>query len=262
MKNAQAIPDLTKFQKYRKLCEVAFEDGECEDSSKRMLDLQAKMLDLSKDEQQQVEEWFNYKASEDVSNKLKYKFLLRELKENEYLNVLDKENIAKKLLEIELHEIEKRLLEKEVLNTTLKKFIGIRSIDEVASGEYPECGKIVDAIDSGGYTEQEKSPESFNYKVKERIKKVLKAYNVKYKEELEIEAEEGPTVIRFSLELEEGEKLSKIQSRIDDITRELGAPKTVNVANVPGTFRVCFDVPKSERVPIPLSSFSQEKRSS
>ena len=251
----EGIPNLTKFHKYRKLCEVAFEDGECENSSRRMLDLQANMLDLSKDEQQQVEEWFNFQAGEDVPKKLRYKLLLRELKENEYLNVLDKENIAKKLLEIKLPELEKELLEKEVLNTTLKKFIGIRSTDEIASGEYPECGKLVDAIDSGEYTEQEKSPESFNYKVKERIKKVLKAYNVKYKEELGIEAEEGPTVIRFSLELEEGEKISKIQSRIDDITRELGAPKTVNVANVPGTFRVCFDVPKSERVPIPLSVF-------
>ena len=52
---------------------------------------------------------------------------------------------------------------------------------------------------------------NFHYKAKERIKKVLKAYNVKYKEEVEIEVEEGPTVIRFSLELVEGEKIKKIQ---------------------------------------------------
>ena len=83
------------------------------------------------------------------------------------------------------------------------------------------------------------SPENFHYKVRERIKKVLKAYKVKFKEDEEIEVDEGPTIIRFSLELLEGEKISKVKSRINDITRELGAPKTVNVANVPGTFKIC-----------------------
>jgi len=254
MKNFEGIPNLTKFHKYRKLCEIAFEDGECKESSRRMLDLQASMLDLTNVEQQQVEEWFNYRVGEAVSDKLKYKYLLRELKENENLNVLDKESIAKKLLGIDLPESEKKLLEKDVLNTTIQTFLNLQSDDEIEGKEYPDCSKLAEVIDSG-YTEKEKSPESFHYKVKERIKKVLKAYKVKFKEDEEIEVEEGPTIIRFSLELLEGEKISKIKSRINDITRELSAPKTVNVANVPGTFKICFDVPRSERIPIPLSAF-------
>ena len=258
MKTSKSTRNLSKFKKYKKLCEVAFENGALNDSSRRMLDLQADMFDLSKEEQKMVEEWFNFQVDEDISENIRYKFLLKELKENEHLNILDKENIAKKLTEIDLPELEKELLENEILNSTIKNYLGIKLVDESTSEEYPECRKIIDSMDSGGYPEQEKSSDSYNYEVKERIKKVLKAYNIKYKHELDIEAEEGPTVTRFSLELVEGEKLSKIQSRIDDITRELGAPKTVSVANVPGTFRICFDVPKSERVPIPLSTFLRE----
>ena len=47
MKNNESINNLTKIQKYRKLCEVAFENGECKESSRKMLDLQASMLDLT-----------------------------------------------------------------------------------------------------------------------------------------------------------------------------------------------------------------------
>ena len=258
MKTSKRTRNLSKFKKYKILCEVAFEHGALNDSSRRMLDLQADMFDLSKEEQKMVEEWFNFQVDEDIPENIRYKFLLKELKENEHLNILDKENIARKLTEIDLPELEKELLENEILNSTIKDYLGIKLVDESTSEEYPECRKIIDSMDSGGYPEQEKSSDSYNYEVKERIKKVLKAYNIKYKHELDIEAEEGPTVTRFSLELVEGEKLSKIQSRIDDITRELGAPKTVSVANVPGTFRICFDVPKSERVPIPLSTFLRE----
>ena len=254
MKNNESINDLTKIQKYRKLCEVAFENGECKESSRKMLDLQASMLDLTTQKKNQVEKWFNYQEDHAVSDKERYKFLLRELKENENLNVLDKENLVKKLMEIQISESEKNLLEKEVLNNTLNRFIGVKSEDQIESEESFDPRMILKVLDSE-YKESEKSPEGFHYKVKERIKKVMRSYNIKFKEEEEIEAEEGPTVIRFSLELKEGEKISKIQTRIDDITRELGAPKTVNVANVPGTFKICFDVPKAERLPIPLSAF-------
>jgi len=254
MKNNERINNLTKIQKYRKLCEVAFENGECKESSRKMLDLQASMLDLTTEKKNQVEKWFNYQEDQAISDKERYKFLLRELKENEKLNVLDKENLVKKLIEIQISESEKNLLEKEVLNNTLNQFIGVKSEDQIESEESYDPRMMLKALDSE-YKESEKSPEGFHYEVKERIKKVMRAYNIKYKEEAEIEAEEGPTVIRFSLELKEGEKISKIQTRIDDITRELGAPKTVNVANVPGTFKICFDVPKGERLPIPLSAF-------
>ena len=119
MKTSKRTRNLSKFKKYKKLCEVAFENGALNDSSRRMLDLQADMFDLSKEEQKMVEEWFNFQVDEDISENIRYKFLLKELKENEHLNILDKENIAKKLTGIDLPELEKELLENEILNSTI-----------------------------------------------------------------------------------------------------------------------------------------------
>ena len=155
MKTSKRTRNLSKFKKYKKLCEVAFENGALNDSSRRMLDLQADMFDLSKEEQKMVEEWFNFQVDEDISENIRYKFLLKELKENEHLNILDKENIARKLTEIDLPELEKELLENEILNSTIKDYLGIKLVDESTSEEYPECRKIIDSMDSGGYPEQE-----------------------------------------------------------------------------------------------------------
>ena len=123
MKTSEKTRNLSKFKKYKKLCEVAFENGALNDSSRRMLDLQAEMFDLSKEEQKMVEEWFNFQVDEDIPENIRYKFLLKELKENEHLNILDKENIARKLTEIDLPELEKELLsKKEILEIKLNNF--------------------------------------------------------------------------------------------------------------------------------------------
>ena len=148
MKNNERINNLTKIQKYRKLCEVAFENGECKESSRKMLDLQASMLDLTTEKKNQVEKWFNYQEDQAISDKERYKFLLRELKENEKLNVLDKENLVKKLIEIQISESEKNLLEKEVLNNTLNQFIGVKSEDQIESEESYDPRMMLKALDS------------------------------------------------------------------------------------------------------------------
>lgn len=259
MTNDENRPELTKLQKYRQFCQVAFKDGECTESTRKMLDMQAEMLELTPDDQKQIEAWFYYKIEDSVSEKDRYKFLLKELKENESLNILEKENVVKKLREIQLPESEKLLLEKEILSLTLENFTGFHSADEGDSKENFDSSAVIKAINSK-YKEGNKSSDASLKKIKDRIKKVLCAYNVRYKNNVEILAEEGPTVIRFSLELEEGESIGKIQARINDITRELGAPKTVSVANVPGTFKICFDVPKGDRFPIPLVEFLKSNR--
>jgi hypothetical protein len=57
----------------------------------------------------------------------------------------------------------------------------------------------------------------------------------------------GPTVYRFKVRLRPGEKVSSIQSRTEDLMRELKLSSEPIVDNLPGTNLIYIDLPREER---------------
>lgn len=68
-------------------------------------------------------------------------------------------------------------------------------------------------------------------------------------------AEVGPSVIRFKVRLQPGERVGTLESRARDLMRELALEKEPIIGNLPGTIYVSIDLPRSVRRVVSLRQF-------
>jgi DNA segregation ATPase FtsK/SpoIIIE, S-DNA-T family len=93
--------------------------------------------------------------------------------------------------------------------------------------------------------------------VKERSKvleQTLKEFNL---EARVVEAETGPVITMFELELAPGIKVSQITNLANDMARSLGAPAVRVVAPIPGKHTIGIEVPNSEKETVRIKELLQ-----
>ena len=71
----------------------------------------------------------------------------------------------------------------------------------------------------------------------------------------------GPSVARFKVRLQPGERLSSLETRTRDLQRELALATEPIVDNLPGTNYVGIDSPRPRPRPAPFGPFSRAWRS-
>ena len=84
------------------------------------------------------------------------------------------------------------------------------------------------------------------------LDRVLRDYGIKAAPVDPTLADQGPAVVRFKVRLEPGERVSRLESASEDIGRELALLREPLVGNLPGTRFVALDLPRPERMIVPL----------
>ncbi|MCK4629337.1 MAG: DNA translocase FtsK 4TM domain-containing protein, partial [Sedimentisphaerales bacterium] len=93
--------------------------------------------------------------------------------------------------------------------------------------------------------------------VKERaqvLEQTLKEFNL---EARVVEAETGPVITMFELQLAPGIKVSQITNLANDMARSLGAPAVRVVAPIPGKHTIGIEVPNSEKETVRIKELLQ-----
>lgn len=78
-----------------------------------------------------------------------------------------------------------------------------------------------------------------------KIYRILQDIGVKVKNKVDPEkADIGPSIIRFKVKLQTGEKLNNLQKRTKDLMRELAIKEKPIIGNIPGTNFIHIDIPR------------------
>ncbi len=85
-----------------------------------------------------------------------------------------------------------------------------------------------------------------------RIAEVLRARGIRVRAVNSGQAQIGPSVVRFAIELEIGEKVSRLQGAAGDLQRELALASPPWIDNLPGTGLVGLDWPRPDPEPVEL----------
>ena len=80
----------------------------------------------------------------------------------------------------------------------------------------------------------------------EEMKRVLNEFNIKIRDIDPDEIEVGPNLVRYKVELGAGQKQGPLESRAEDIAREMAMEREPYIHRLPGTNFVAVDVPREE----------------
>ncbi len=127
------------------------------------------------------------------------------------------------------------------------------SSSQTSDEEIEQDSTVEDMVTSG----EVKSPLSFgeseDYReVVEQLKLVLGDFGVSVRDIDPDIVDVGPNIIRYKVELGPSEKQSAIESRTEDIARQMAFEHEPIVHRLPGTEYIAIDVPRSKRVAVRL----------
>ncbi len=97
-------------------------------------------------------------------------------------------------------------------------------------------------------------PEEYADQV-ESLKRVLGDFDIKISAIDADEVEVGPNLIRYKVELASGQKQGPLESRAEDIAREMALEREPYVHRLPGTKYVAVDVPRKETDIVPIQNY-------
>lgn len=97
-------------------------------------------------------------------------------------------------------------------------------------------------------------PEEYIEQV-ERLKRVLHDFGVDVDSIDPAEVEVGPNLVRYKVELASGQGQGAIESRSEDIAREMALEREPYVHRLPGTQFVAVDVPREETSVVPIEDY-------
>jgi len=97
-------------------------------------------------------------------------------------------------------------------------------------------------------------PEDYTNQV-ESLKRVLGDFDIKISDIDANEVEVGPNLVRYKVELASGQKQGPLESRSEDIAREMALEREPYVHRLPGTKYVAVDVPRKETDIVPIQGY-------
>lgn len=242
------------FDHYLELLKIAGVQRPLPDEVLKLLHTQGEMLGLSEQEMSIFDGLLNNLDSLREKPVMLYADLLREYQTA--LGIYDKKIIAEQLDKFELPSTLKEKLEREHLGVTLKD-----SLFSFLNDCMPEYEIEYDGV----FTTFCKKTlcESLDCFIeKDVLKEVVFRLNaclaVRRIAALPVKVEDievGPTIIRVKLQLEPGERISKLQGCQDDIARELMSGGSISISNMAGTNSVQIDIPRMDRKIVNFSQF-------
>ena len=242
------------YESYTAFIKVAIRNNKIPEDAHALLRRQGELMGLCQDEMINLEmAILNYQNSKEheLSD---YKSLLKEYKK--VLNSYDKRTIADRLDEIDLPDSIKASIEKEILGcrvkTDFEKYLQDNSFNN--SDEY-DVLKQFRAQYKGRTKLFSKVSLGLISRLVKRLNDSMMIRNINAEEIIPDDVEIGPTVLRFKVKLQEGERLASVQNAIGDIGRELESHGTPSVGNIPSTNAIYIDVPRLDREIIPFDSF-------
>ena len=97
-------------------------------------------------------------------------------------------------------------------------------------------------------------PEEYADQV-ESLKRVLGDFDIEISDIDADEVEVGPNLVRYKVELASGQKQGPLESRSEDIAREMALEREPYVHRLPGTKYVAVDVPRKETDIVPIEDY-------
>lgn len=119
------------------------------------------------------------------------------------------------------------------------------------AGEFDIEKKSTDApTTSGSFGD----PEQYRDQV-ESLKRVLHEFGINISGIDPAEVEVGPNLIRYKIELASGQKQGSLESRSEDIAREMALEREPYIHRLPGTKYIAIDVPREEADIVPIQDY-------
>ena len=124
--------------------------------------------------------------------------------------------------------------------------------DNTESGDPTEANSGSELVDTN--TESFGDPEEYADQV-ESLKRVLGDFDIEISDIDADEVEVGPNLVRYKVELASGQKQGPLESRSEDIAREMALEREPYVHRLPGTKYVAVDVPRKETDVVPIQDY-------
>lgn len=97
-------------------------------------------------------------------------------------------------------------------------------------------------------------PEQYSDQV-ESLKRVLHEFGINISGIDPDEVEVGPNLVRYKVELASGQKQGSLESRSEDIAREMALEREPYIHRLPGTKFIAIDVPREETDIVPIQDY-------